>query len=95
MNNLSKAKEVKEIVMPSKVSVGNTTTKGGAFASADSFHNTNVDLRDNLTINPKHNFPMDNKQAYIQVMLVRVLYPIQYTIHSYSFSCAYRQEVCY
>lgn len=44
------------------------------FIHANAFFNSNVDLKDNLTINPKHEYPMDTKHNYIQIIWVKNLY---------------------
>lgn len=75
LNTISKVRKVNKIVIPSKVTVGTTSSNYKSdFVHAHAFFNSNVDLKDNLTINPRHEYPMDTKHNYIQIIWVKNLY---------------------
>lgn len=75
LNTISKVRKVNEIIIPAKVTVGTTSSNPKSdFVHANAFFNSNVNLKDNLTINPKHEYPMDTKHNYIQIIWVKNLY---------------------
>lgn len=75
LNTISKVRKVNKIVIPSKVTVGTTSSNYKSnFVHGSASFNSNVDLKDNLTINPRHEYPMDTKHNYIQIIWVKNLY---------------------
>lgn len=74
-NGMSKAKKVSEVIIPAKLSVGNTNYEG--YSRANPFRNNNVSLNNDLTISSDLAYPVKKNSGFIQVLPLNNLH--QYT----------------